>query len=381
VGKVLEDIINSRRLGSSDLIVSEICLGTMTYGEQNSEKEAHEQLACAWDHGVNCLDTAEMYAVPTRAETQGLSEAYVGSWMRSRSRDSVIVFGKVTSTSPKTWIPPNRIPPQPPAPPRLTPDSIRAAVHGSLKRLQTDYIDLMELHWPERYVGTMFGAWEYKRSREQTDVVPFEDQVGALARLIEEGKLRAWGLSNETTYGLCQFHRTAVSMGVPLPATVQNDFSLLDRSMEPELAEAITPRHLNISFLVYGALNGGLLSGKYFDGAPQEGRHCLWPDFQPRYHSDLSRPAAQQYVTLAKEYGLTLVELALVWTLSREYVSSTIIGATKMDQLRACLATVGVSISDELSTAVDEIHKVFPNPNKSAGVISPGFIKDVRKGI
>jgi aryl-alcohol dehydrogenase-like predicted oxidoreductase len=170
-------------------------------------------------------------------------------------------------------------------------------------------------------------------------------------------------------------------MGVPLPATVQNDFSLLDRSMEPELAEAITPRHLNISFLVYGALNGGLLSGKYFDGTPQEGRHCLWPDFQPRYHSDLSRRAAQQYVTLAKEYGLTLVELALGWTLSREYVSSTIIGATKMDQLRACLATVGVSISDELSTAVDEIHKVFPNPNKSAGVISPGFIKDVRKGI
>ena len=138
MGQVLEDIINSRRLGSSDLIVSEICLGTMTYGEQNSEKEAHEQLACAWDHGVNCLDTAEMYAVPTRAQTQGLSEAYVGSWMRSRSRDSVIAFGKVTSTSPKTWIPPNRIPPQPPAPPRLTPESIRPAVHGSLKRLQTD---------------------------------------------------------------------------------------------------------------------------------------------------------------------------------------------------------------------------------------------------
>ena len=170
-------------------------------------------------------------------------------------------------------------------------------------------------------------------------------------------------------------------MGVPLPATVQNDFSLLDRSMEPELAEAIAPRHLNISFLVYGALNGGLLTGKYFEGEPKESRHSLWPNFQPRYHSDLSRRVAQRYVALAKEYGLTPVELALGWTLSREYVSSTIIGSTKMDQLKTCLATVGISISDELNTAVDEIHKMFPNPNKSAGVISPGFIKDVRKGV
>ena len=369
-----------RRLGESDLIASEMCLGTMTYGEQNSEREAHEQLSYAWDHGVNCLDTAEMYAVPTRPETQGLSECYVGTWLKGRPRESVLIFGKVTGTSPKTWIPPRRVPPQPADPTRMTPESIRRAVHGSLKRLQTDYIDLMELHWPERYIGTMFGAWEYKRAREQDDVVPFEDQVGALARLIEEGKLRAWGLSNETTYGLCKFHEVAGALGVPPPATVQNDFSLLDRSMEPELAEAIAPRHLNISFLVYGALNGGLLSGKYFTGKEQGGRHAIWPDFQPRYHSEVSRQAAKRYVALAENHGLTPVELALGWTLSREYVASTIIGCTKMDQLAACLETVNVKITDELNSAVDGIHRMYPNPNKSSGLISPGFVDDVRAG-
>ena len=356
-------------------------MGTMTYGEQNTEKEAHEQLSYAWDHGVNCLDTGEMYPVPTQPETQGLTERYIGTWMKGRARDSVLVFGKVTSTSPKTWIPPNRIPPQPAAPTRMTPESIRGAVHGSLKRLQTDYIDLMELHWPERYVGTMFGAWEYKRSLEQADVVPFEDQVGALAKLIEEGKLRAWGLSNETTYGLCKFHETARTFGAPLPVSVQNDFGLLDRSMEPELAEAIAPKYLNIGFVVYGALNGGVLSGKYFDGNAADARHTLWPNFQPRYHSDLSRRSAQRYMALSRAHDLTLVELALGWTLSREYVASTIIGSTKMEQLAACIKTIDVEISDELAIEVDDIHKTCANPNKSARIISPGFVEDVRKGI
>jgi aryl-alcohol dehydrogenase-like predicted oxidoreductase len=370
-----------RRLGDSDLIVSEICLGTMTYGEQNTEADACEQLSFAWDHGVNCLDTAEMYAVPTRPETQGRSEEYVGNWIRQRPRDSVIVFGKVTSTSPKTWIPPKRTPPQPKAVTRLTPESIRAAVQGSLQRLQTDYIDLIELHWPERYIGTLFGAYRYEREKEQDDVVSFEDQVGVLDELMREGKIRAWGLSNETTYGLCRFHETAKRMGVALPATVQNDFSLLDRSVEPEIAEAIAPRNLNISLLVYGALNGGVLSGKYLDHDPADARHAIWPTFQPRYHSERSRLAARHYCELAQTYGLTPVQLALGWTYSREYITSTIIGATRMDQLRQCIDALEVEISADIELEIENIHKSIPNPNKYMGVVSPGFVKDVRKGI
>jgi aryl-alcohol dehydrogenase-like predicted oxidoreductase len=373
--------MHMRRLGTSGLVVSHICLGTMTYGEQNTEAEAHEQLDYAWDHGINCLDTAEMYAVPTRPETQGLSEAFVGSWMKARrNRDKVIIFGKVTSTSPKTWIPPNRIPPQPAAVTRLTPQSIRGAVEGSLRRLQTDCVDLVELHWPERYVGTLFGAYRYERAKEQKDVVPFEDQVGALARLIEEGKLRAWGLSNETTYGLCQFHAAAKRLGVPPPATVQNDFSLLDRTVEPEIAEAIAPRHLDIALLVYGALNGGTLTGKYIGGDPPGARHTRWPTFQPRYHTQLSRWATERYAEIARKHGLTLTEMALAFAYSREYIASTIIGATRMEHLKACIAAKDVTLSPDCLADIEEQHMRLPNPNKAARAISPGFVTDVRKG-
>jgi aryl-alcohol dehydrogenase-like predicted oxidoreductase len=263
----------------------------------------------------------------------------------------------------------------------LTPESIRGAVHGSLKRLQTDYIDLIELHWPERYIGTLFGAYRYERAKEQTDVVPFEDQVGALARLIEEGKLRAWGLSNETTYGLCQFHAAALKLGVPPPATVQNDFSLLDRTVEPEIAEAIAPRHLNMALLVYGALNGGTLTGKYLAGDPPDARHTRWPTFQPRYHSPLARAAARRYAELAAAHGLTPTELALAFAYSREYITSTIIGATKMEQLRASITAWQVKLSPEILEAIEQIHMSCPNPNKAAGAISPGFVKDVRAGV
>ena len=369
-----------RKLGNSNLVVSEVCLGTMTYGEQNTKSEAQEQLSYAWNRGINCLDTAEMYAVPTRLETQGLSERYVGSWVKGRPRDSVIIFGKVTSTSPKKWIPPNRTPPQPEAATRLTPESIRGAIQGSLKRLQTDYIDLIELHWPERYIGTLFGAYRYERQKEQSDVVSFEEQVGILDDMIKEGKIRAWGLSNETTYGLCQFYETARRMNATLPSTVQNDFSLLDRSVEPEIAEAIAPRNLNISLLIYGALNGGILSGKYLDHSPSDCRHTIWPNFQPRYHSERSRLGARRYAELAIKHGLTPAQLALAWTYSREYITSTIIGATKIHQLKECIDALDVAISPEIEMEIEKIHSSIPNPNRHMGIVSPGFLYDVRQG-
>ena len=373
--------MDTRRLGSSDLEVPAVCLGTMTWGEQNTEREAHEQLEYAFDRGVNFLDTAEMYAVPTRAETQGLTETYIGTWLKTVPRDRVVIAGKVTAPSPKPWIPPRREPPQPESVPRLDKKSIRAAVHGTLKRLGTDYIDLVELHWPERYIGTLFGAYRYDRSKEQDDVIPFEEQIEGLASLIKDGKIRAWGLSNETSFGVCSFVDAAKRLKAPPPASIQNDFSLLDRSFEPELAETCAPRNHNLGFLAYGALCGGTLTGKYMNGVPQGSRHTLWPTFQPRYHSPISRWAAREYADIAQRHGLTLTAMALAWVHSREYVTSTIIGATAMQQLAECLDAFEVRLSDEVVAEIERQHLRLPNPNKAGDAISPGFVKDVRQGV
>ncbi len=370
-----------RQLGASDLRVSEICLGTMTWGEQNSEKDAHQQLDLAFDRGVNFLDTAEMYAVPTRPETQGLTETYVGSWLKDKPREKVVIAGKVTAPSPNPWIPPRREPPQPPSVPRLDKTSIRAAVQGSLRRLGVDYIDLVELHWPERYVGTLFGAHKYERVKEQIDVVSFAEQVEGLADLVREGKVRAWGLSNETSFGVCSFAEAAKRLGAPPPVSIQNDFSLLDRTFEPELAEACTPRHHNLGLLVYGALAGGTLTGKYRGGEPPKARHTLWPNFQPRYHTSVSRWAAGEYATIAERHGLTPAALALAWSYGREYVTSTIVGATTIAQLRECLDALNTKLSDEVMGDIEQQHLRLPNPNKAGAAISPGFVKDVRKGV
>lgn len=373
-------VVEYRKLGQNDLMVSEICLGSMCWGEQNSEAEAHQQLDYAWDHGINCLDTAEMYAVPTRPETQGRSEEIIGTWMKNRRRNEVIIFGKVTGPSPKPWIPLRRHPPQPAAVTRMDAASIRGAVEASLRRLQTDYIDLIELHWPERYVGTMFGANRYD-DREQSDVIPFTEQVQALSDLIQEDKLRAWGLSNETTYGVCMFEQAASELGAPPPVSVQNDFSLLDRSFEPELAEACAPRNLDIGFLVYGALCGGTLTGKYRNGTAENARHTLWPTFQPRYRSGVSRWAASAYATIAERHGHTPTQPALAFSYSREYVTSTIIGGTTMAQLEECVGTLEVELSSEILGEIEQQHARCPNPNKAARAISPGFVKDVRQGV
>ena len=370
-----------RQLGSSDLKVSKICLGTMTWGEQNTESDAHNQLDFAFDRGVNFLDTAEMYAVPTRAETQGLTEQYVGSWLKTQPRDRVLIAGKVTAPSPKPWIPPRRDPPQDVPIPRLDRQSIRAAVQGTLKRLGTDYIDLVEFHWPERYIGTLFGANRYDRAREQDDVISFDEQVDGISELIREGKVRTWGLSNETSFGVCSFVEAARRQGHPVPVSIQNDFSLLDRSFEPELAETCAPRHHNLGLLAYGALCGGTLTGKYKESDPPNTRHTRWPTFQPRYHSTVSRWAAGEYARIAERHGLTPAQLALAWAYSREYVTSTIIGATTMQQLKECLDADDVKLNDDVLNDIEQQHLRLPNPNKAAGAVSPGFVKDVRQGI
>ena len=212
-------------------------------------------------------------------------------------------------------------------------------------------------------------------------MISFEEQVEGLNDLIREGKVRAWGLSNETSFGVCSFAETAKRLGAPPPVSIQNDFSLLDRSFEPELAETCAPRHHNLGFLVYGALCGGTLTGKYLKADPAAARHTRWPNFQPRYHSPVSRWAAGEYAKIAETHGLTPTALALAWTYSREYVASTIVGATTIPQLAECLEAREVTLSGEVFEAIEQQHLRLPNPNKAGAAVSPGFRKNVREGL
>ncbi|PSC75257.1 aldo keto reductase [Micractinium conductrix] len=356
------------KLGSSDLEVSIMCLGTMTWGEQNTEEEAWEQMDLALSHGVNFLDTAELYPVPLRLETCGRTEEYIGRWMKARgNRDKIVLASKVMGGSKdgRTFVPANRTVPKggnAPAP-RLEASQIRAAVEGSLRRLQTDYIDLIQLHWPDRY-APIFGKNQYDASQHY-DPVPFEEQVAAVGELIKEGKVRHWGLSNESTYGVCRHAEVAAKLGVPPPITIQNDFSMLDRRFEGQLAEACAPHHYNISLLPYGPLAGGTLTDKYFGGAEpgENARHVKFPGFQPRYHCDRSMAAAAEYADLARSTGLSLAQLALAWCKSRWYVGSTIIGATSLEQLKENISSFDLDLDQETLQAIDAIHLRIRNPN------------------
>ncbi|KAL4428585.1 hypothetical protein ABPG77_008897 [Micractinium sp. CCAP 211/92] len=355
------------KLGSSDLEVSIVCLGTMTWGEQNTEEEAWEQLDYAVSQGINFIDTAELYPVPPRPETCGRTEEYIGRWMKARgNRSKIILATKVMGGAKdgRTFVPANRTVPKDPSPPapRLEPAQIRAAVEGSLRRLQTEYIDLIQLHWPDRY-APVFGKNQFIASQHY-DPVPFEAQVAAVGELIREGKVRHWGLSNETTFGVCKMAEVAAKLGVPPPISIQNDFSLLDRRFEGHLAEACAPFNYNLGLLPYGPLAGGTLTNKYFEGEPSpNARHVKFPGFQPRYHSEPSRAAARAYRELAEQKGLTLAQLALAWCKSRWYVASVIIGATTMEQLKENIAAFDIELDADTLAKIDALHLAHRNPN------------------
>ncbi|PRW59049.1 aldo keto reductase [Chlorella sorokiniana] len=357
------------KLGGDGPEVSIVCLGTMAWGEQNTEEEAWEQLDYALAHGVNFIDTAELYPVPPRPETCGRTEEMIGRWLQARGcRDKVVLASKVMGGSKdgRTFVPANRtVPPAADAPkPRLEPAQIFAAVAGSLRRLQTDYIDLLQLHWPDRW-APCFGKNQF-RPEEHYDPVPFEEQVAAVGQLIKEGKVRHWGLSNETPFGVCKMCEAAAKLGVPPPVSIQNDFSLLDRRFEGHLAEACAPFNYNLGLLPYGPLAGGTLTDKYQSGgnAGPNARHVKFPGFQPRYHSERSLAAAAKYYELAQSKGLSLAQLALAWCKSRWYVASTIIGATTMEQLKEDIdAFENVDLDEQTLAAIDAIHLQIRNPN------------------
>ena len=343
-----------RKLGNTTIDVSVICLGTMTWGEQNSREQAFEQMDYALSRGVNFFDTAELYAIPPRAQTYGLTEQIIGEWLQSRgTRDQVVLASKIAGPG-EDWIPYIRQ-----GKTRFNRHDISAAVDASLTRLQTDYIDLYQLHWPERQTN-FFGKLGFEPTADD-DFIPLLETLEALADQVSAGKIRHIGLSNETPWGVMQFLHYAAQAGLPRIVSVQNPYNLLNRSYEVGLAEISWRERAGL--LAYSPLGFGVLSGKYLHGAKPDGaRLSLFPDYT-RYSNDAAIEATEKYVGLAREHGLDPAEMALAYVNSRPFLTSTIIGATQMDQLQSNIDSIDVALSEDLLTAIEAIHNEHPNPS------------------
>lgn len=340
-----------RKLGSTDLDVSLICLGTMTFGRQNTEAEAFEQLDYAWSQGVNFLDAAEMYPIPVDPKLQGLTETIIGNWMSQRgNRDQVVVATKVAGPGEMVkFIRPDM---------HFDRKNIRAALTSSLQRLQTDYIDLYQLHWPDR-VTNYFGQLGYKHAPE-ADGTPILETLQVLKELVDEGLVRHVGLSNETAWGTMKFLGYAEQLGLPKVVSVQNPYNLLNRSAEVGLAEVL--QREAVSLLPYSPLAFGTLSGKYLQGnKPAGARLTLFPEYG-RYFNDNGVAATQQYVDIARRYELDPAQMALAFVNSREFVAGNIIGATTMAQLRSNITAVELQLLPEVLADIEQVHQQISNP-------------------
>ncbi len=337
-------------LGQTGLKVSELCLGTMTFGQQNSEAEGFAQLDRAVDAGINFIDTAEMYPVPTRAETTGRTEQIIGNWLKKTGkREQIILTTKVIGRSEglghiRTGACLNR-------------ENIQAALEGSLKRLNTDYLDLYQMHWPDRKTN-FFGHLGYERVYDE-DTVQIEETLGVLTDLVQSGKIRHIGVSNETPWGVMEYLRLADKSDLPRIVSIQNPYSLLNRSFEVGLAE-IAHRE-SVGLLAYSPLAFGTLTGKYIDQSPPDGRLTLFPSFA-RYTNPTGREATREYVALARKYGLSPAQMALAFINSQPFLCSNIIGATTLEQLEENLGSADISLSDELFNDIESIHQKISNP-------------------
>lgn len=341
-----------KMLGDAGPMVSTLCLGTMTFGEQNSEAQAHAQLDRAVAAGVNFIDTAEIYPVPPRAETQGLTETYIGTWLQSRGgRERLILASKVAG--PGAWVGYLREGNN-----RLDRRNIVAALDASLRRLQTDYLDLYQLHWPDRETN-FFGKLGYEPASDDRSV-PLLETLEVLADLVRAGKVRQIGVSNETPWGLMTALRLAETQGLPRPVCIQNPYNLLNRSFEIGLAEVAVREHCGL--LAYSPLAFGVLAGKYLNGVrPAGARLTLFQRFS-RYSNPESDRASAAYVALARRHGLDSAQMALAFIFSRPFVTATIIGATSLDQLDANLGSLDLTLSEEAIAGIEAIHRGQPNP-------------------
>ena len=342
-----------RPLGRSDIKVSALCLGAMTWGEQNTSAEGHAQLDRAFERGINFIDTAEMYSFPTNPATQGDSERIIGSWMQARgNRDQAIVATKIAGPSSGwlEWIRNGKT--------RLNRTHIEAAVETSLERLQTDYIDLYQLHWPQRNCN-YFGKLGYTHDPDE-DFIPIEETLEALNRLVEVGKIRTIGLSNETPWGVMEFLRVAEQNGWARTVSIQNPYNLLNRTFDIALSE-IAHRE-NVGLLAYSPLAFGALTGKYLDGArPAGSRLVLYPDYA-RYVTEKGQRATRAYHDLALQHQLSTAQMALSFITHKAFVTSTIITATNLEQLDEDINAADLILEPELIEAIEAIHNVEPNP-------------------
>ena len=340
-------------LPSTNIKVSKICLGTMTWGQQNTEAEGHEQLNYATnERGINFIDTAEMYSVPAKAETQGSTERIIGTWLKKRNkRDDIILASKVAG--PSAGLPhigTGR---------KFNKENITRALNESLQRLQTDYIDLYQLHWPERPTN-YFGTLGYVHASEDA-VTDFVETLTILNEFIQQGKIRYIGISNETPWGVMQYLRTAEKYNLPKIVTIQNPYNLVNRVYEIGLAE-IGERE-KIGLLAYSPLAGGLLSDKYLGGKrPGGARFTLWPNYFGRYAHPNTMKAVERYAVLAKAHNLSLAQMSLAYVNTRTFLTSNIIGATNMQQLTENIDSIDVTLSEEVMKEIQKIHLEFPNP-------------------
>jgi aryl-alcohol dehydrogenase-like predicted oxidoreductase len=339
------------QLGSSDLMVSNICMGTMTFGQQNSQQEAHQQLDYATDQGINFIDTAEMYPVPPRANTAYSTETIVGSWVKNQARDKIIIATKAAgSARGMPWVREGEH--------AFNRANLRNAVEGSLKRLQTDYIDLYQLHWPERNTP-MFGQYLFNPEQER-EYTAFAETLEVLSKLIAEGKIRHIGLSNEWPWGLMQFLNTSEKESLPRVVSMQNAYNLINRTYDSSLREM--GYRENVPLLAYSPMAFGHLSAKYINDSSAQGRVNIFDGFAQRYEKPSVEPAIKAYAALAQELNITPATLALAFTYSRWFCASTIIGATNMGQLKENINAVNFEWSDEIEQAIEAIHLRFFNP-------------------
>ncbi len=343
-----------RTLGRTGLQVSLIGLGTMTFGEQNTEAEGHAQLDYAVDHGVNLIDTSEMYAVPPRAETYGSTERIIGTWLRrSGKRQDVVLCSKVAGPGRALGVTHVRGGAN-----KLDRRNILEAVDDSLRRLQTDYLDLYQVHWPDRNTN-FFGRLGYQHV-DQEDTVPIEETLEVLSELVQAGKVRHVGVSNETPWGLHRYLQLAHERGLARLVSIQNPYGLLNRSFEVGLAEIAIKE--NVGLLAYSPLGFGMLTGKYLNGArPAEGRLVRWTRFV-RYSGELAERATAAYVAIARSHGLDPSQVALAFVNRQRFVTSTLVGATTMEQLATNVASVDLRLPEEVIQAIEQVHKTQPNP-------------------
>ena len=341
-----------KKLGNTDLDVSLICLGTMTWGTQNTEKDAFEQMDYSVSQGVNFFDTAEIYSVPPTSDSYGKTEVMIGNWFEKRkNRDKIILATKVAGPG-CDWIRGGGN--------NFDEKKIGEAIDGSLKRLKTDYIDLYQLHWPERSTN-FFGRRDYSYNNKEGEWNSFENILDALGKYIKSGKIRYIGMSNETPYGLSRYLEISKNKGAPRMMSVQNPYSLVNRTYEIGMSEISIRQKCGL--LVYYPLAAGALSGKYRNGEmPKNSRMALFKGWE-RHLNPLAMRAYDEYYKLAKDFNLTMVQLAQSFVNSRPFVTSNIIGATTMEQLKENIDSVNIDFTDEMMERVDKIHNENPNPS------------------